>query len=90
MMTASKVAINLRDLFDDAVMSSREDKSMTSNIAINAPPMPIPTAVVRETALEVAAVEVTNKLITLTIANLVFIILTTNFTLDNVNWPVEK
>lgn len=89
MITASKVAINLRDLFDDAVMSSREESSMTSNIAINAPPMPIPTAVVSETALEAAAVEVTNKLIDMTIADSIFITFINEAISDNCNWQVK-
>jgi hypothetical protein len=90
MMTASNVAINLRDLLDDAVISSREDNSMTSNIAINAPPIPIPIAVVSVTALDETAVDVTNKLITITNGDSLFNLSINRVEPDNVNWLAYK
>lgn len=64
-MAASKVARTFFELLLEAEMSSREESSMISKIAIRAPPTPMPVAVVREIALLVA--DVVAALITLNI-----------------------
>lgn len=52
MITASSMAMALRDLLEEAVMSSLDDSSMTRSIAMRAPPMPMPIAVVKLTAVD--------------------------------------
>ena len=52
MIIASRSAMAFLDLLDEAVMSSLEERSITKRIAIRAPPMPIPIAVVKLTAVE--------------------------------------
>jgi hypothetical protein len=52
--TASKVAKIFFDLFEEALMISLDDRSMTSRMAINAPPTPPLRTAVMEIALVVA------------------------------------
>jgi hypothetical protein len=76
MIIASRTAMTLLDLLDEAVISSLEERSMTKRIAINAPPMPIPIAVVKLTAVEEVVV---------TIA---ILILTPNYWVDEVLYAI--
>lgn len=55
-MAESKVASTFLELLLEAEMSSRDDSSMMSRIAISAPPTPTLIAVVMDTALLAAAV----------------------------------
>lgn len=57
MIIASSRAMTFLDLLDEAVISSLEERSMTKSIAISAPPMPIPIAVVKLTAVEEVVVD---------------------------------
>ncbi len=55
-MAESNVASTFFEPLLEAEISSREERSMMSRMAMIAPPAPIPIAVVMDTALLVAAV----------------------------------